>query len=543
MITDADLLPPDLLPSSEDSSLEDSNPLLSNTLLPQLEDLLPRERPSTPIMPIIASLPVSPTSPSTAISSRLLSRDKSIMIKYELDENGQPVFFITSDYRPVTIYGTTQGHHVTPYTCFIQLVLNLLENEDINDAILKISEVTNILLPDAANKTAGIFKTLEKKLEKLKQVRLRRKAATWFTRVASRAMKAFYDRGLGDSSVPEDLKSDIGAALLMGPDLEGSIRDGLKLSEITMLCDIVEEMANSVLKGLNSDEYISFLAMDGATDYNEGNRVKNARCGLFALNAIKDFLSTEGLNAIQSSYLDRIYDLTYAERSPFKRGLKKLLGLLPVTDYNESRGEEFDRQIKALENRDKKELLKFITDRLKTINIKELATRLIIDLFDFKYSENVNRPDIENILAIVCARHLVIANMCFPKIFSDDKLKAKLEENFLRLGVLKEGEWENLAIATYRSGKKRKSFGADSLNYNLLIDKISELSKCERYGAMTGSLSLPELVSAKTVREEKSSKVRMDLDLTGKGDNNPSPGVSPRAAKIGSSARVRAKVS
>ena len=491
-------------------------------------------RPSTPELPILSSLnPISPLSPHFGSRVTRMIPEQEIFVDFVIEE-GEPIFYVSSD-RPDTILGKVQAKHVTPYTCFLQLIYNLLDNDDIRKAIDNVVEIANIFLPDKKNISGSIFQNYESKIKGLSDARDARKRATQFARASLqlvneinvvRPQLASELQSHASGQHPEFTSGQVVeesiSIIQSNPSFETHIRELMRAHEVRLLCDLVKEMTNTILKELNKDEFTSFLAADDDKDPNEGSKVRNARCGLHSLDQLINLIGRTDERP-EAQDLERIYDLTFTERSQFKTGLKTLLGLLPATnDAIKSEGEKFDREIKQFKVKSKERLLIFIREKLSKIDTGLVASHLVIDLFDFKFSSYGSKDDIQNILPAVCARHLAIINKCFPGLSSNKDLKVKLEENFLRLGVLNKSGWDQLEIVTARP-KKGLDSNSSNLNFNSLVKKITKLSQTEKYSQMVQCLSLTELASQSDhkVKRRRSGDDQKQLDSQDIANDNP----------------------
>ncbi len=185
------------------------------------------------------------------------------------------------------------------------------------------------------------------------------------------------------------------------------------------------------------------------------------------------------------------------------------------TTERKSQGAKFDRAIAKFEKQEsQKELLIFIINKLKTIDVSDVIGKLVTELFDFKYSQHRTKPDIMRTLSIVCARHLAIIGKCFLNINSED-LQKEWQKGFLINGALKEYEWDKFLVMTATRGKKQSA--VKPLSFTLLVEEINRLSDDPRYSKMEECLSLESSVKA-TVEKRKSEYPKTILDY---GDPNP----------------------
>jgi hypothetical protein len=278
------------------------------------------------------------------------------------------------------------------------------------------------------------------------------------------------------------------------------VKQSLKASEDNLRYKLAAKISDTFLRELNMDDYVAFAKVT-ESDPQEANRVKYSVYALSSLNkllglvSIKDLVQLEAkqiVNKIADQDLDKIHEQIFLSNSKFKTGLKRLLGLLPETEETKIALSEFDKKIKGFEEEaNKKELLIFIFEKLKTIDIKGKASELVISLFDFKYLDHQADHEILKTLSIVCIRHLAIINQCFPNISANPDLKAKLEEGFLENGVLKKSGWENFEAKIKTA--TRSGFQLKRLDFNLLVAKIKEISQTGKYCEMAKCLSLAEL--------------------------------------------------
>ncbi len=502
---------------------------IPNTLM---TDAAPSTPPRTPIKTISSESinPISPQSPSFFLKVMPMTDDSETFVNFELDENNEPIFYITSN-RPNTRYGRRQAEHATPYTCLIEMIYNALQGEEIYSAITKVVEIVNIFLPDKEMTFGDIVQNHDAKITELTVAREARKSATQLTRAGhhiaselkhmspklTEELKSHQSEQFPEFTSAEVIDRNIGiieAGYLN--DIGNKIKKAMRNSETTTLCNLAKEIANKTLIELNKDDFVAFLATDGSDkDSKEGSRVRNARCGLYSLNQLINLLpkASTTIEQISDQEPEKIHDLTFAERSRFKTGLKVLLGLLPVANEEiKAKGNKFDKEIKELENKDTKELLKFIREKLDEIDIQKVASQLVIDLFDFKHDSKSAIADVPHVLSIICIRHLAIMSICFPKISANTELKAELERNFLNLGVLQQSGWNNLEVAVQTKSKKRPVQSA-KLDFRSLVQKIKLLSEDEKYSKMAKRLSLTEL--SETPSETIASQKRLKPEKQG----------------------------
>jgi hypothetical protein len=155
-------------------------------------------------------------------------------------------------------------------------------------------------------------------------------------------------------------------------------------------------------------------------------------------------------------------------------------------------------------------LLTFLLKKLKEINIIAVASDLVIDLFDFKLTDNRRITNKKQVLPIVCARHLAIVKHCFPKLHEDQTLSKKLEINFLEKGVLEKSEWNQFQILLANKDKKGKK-EKTNLDLDLLIKLILELLGNPKYSNMVKTLSVNQETSVeKTSRKRTRNQISSD---------------------------------
>jgi hypothetical protein len=478
--------------------------------------------------------PPSPITPSRRSRYQATTQETEPLIDFVIDNaTFEPTFYVSSK-RPYTEHGLRkQEAHASPYICFLHMVYNLMTNNDIKLAPERILAIVNIFLPDQEDRFNVIVQNYRDRIKELldpserKIVNQVNRSTIGLTDELSRLLDDSTFKALLESmpSATFPHLTSLGAIksyhqiISVNRDKLSKVKKTLSFNEVNLLCQLIKDMANEMLKSMNMDTAVSFLKIE-ESDSKDSDPVKIARYGLCALDILIGLLPSnyaslkneEIIEQITDLDVEKIHEITSISNSQFKTGLKKLCGLLPAnTDARKSEGGKFDRKIKKLEQKDdKKELLIFIIEKLRVINVVGTISKLVTELFDFKYCQHQQTPDIMHILAIVCAKHLAIAGQCFLNLSSED-LKKEWQKSFLTDGVLKENGWSQFQVMT--AGNRKSSKVVRTLDSNLLIQEINGLSSDPKYSKIVECLSLEDSVKA-TDRKRKSGVSETILDST-----------------------------
>jgi hypothetical protein len=527
------------------AAMDVSNDATPDALYSNPAYLLPDDSPATPTRSsYLNDLPPvlmwSPTSPKTRSQGKKATQQSETFVDFQFVEC-ELVFFVSS-HRTNTAFGIKQGDHATPYACFARLLCNLMEGDDLDKVPDKIVEITKIFLPEEAKLFDKILTDYHKK-NPLKREQRKNITQTYRSAISAQSIVKKIMPEIAQFLTPEELvrlNFDLGI-IEDNQEALPELREALKLNEIRSLAELIKKMANKALEKMNSDQHVSFLRSDSA-ETKKSNPIKTSLCGLSALDRLISVLPTnynslardDLMQNIQSEDLQKVAELVFESHSKFKTGLKRLFGLLPSTEENQVEAVAFDRRIQGFKGNNLG-LMAFIIGKLQAVKVEDVGCQLIIDLFDFSFLEHAADANILETLAIISIKHLAIISKCFPAIGNNPDLKIKLEESFLRDGVLNQNGWDKFQVNT--------TIGKSLLDFDLLMQKIIEISKKPKYQAMAKCLSLDNLKDkmSQNIKKRKEPETSLDSSVA---DNHNELGDSSASAitgQAGLGSRVAAK--
>ncbi len=300
---------------------------------------------------------------------------KDFYVKTSVNTQTGGLSFAVSKLRPDTYLGRQQGAHITAYIVFVTAILETVDEQSIHDiphlltAIARqfIPEDDRIELNQRIETTHTLPERFEKNYRKTLTAELRNKSV--------------------DERKVQQIKKD------------------MKIAQAVYLANLIDDLSNEVLKGINQSEHVLYLRpgkKDAASLGAEGAKIRTAMQGLRAIQYVINWNSETELKAAL---------LEEFKEGNLRSGLRAFLNIHPKTKISNKRIDNFfetyfnsseEHTQEALSSRKSRtqtrklgeqslfartnSLVELRTDGIANSTLKTIS-KLMFDLFDFDYYE------------------------------------------------------------------------------------------------------------------------------------------------------------
>ena len=369
-----------------------SNTADDNEPLSQSRDLFFSPAVTTPGRSSMGSI----SSQQSTLQSIAAQISKSILLRFEIDEDNKIKIITNREQRPNTDIAGSQGDHVTAYITLLQAICSMLDGEDVHEAPKMLFDVTKCFLDNADIMligNQGRLISFEEKLAEIKTLffpREIRKDLTKYLRIIREIKPESIPDNAKFKEAIEFLSKQEGGILLLNIN---QLRDCIKRSNQSIFAQLVVEVGEKFLEKYNTLSTAAFPKLRIVKDQsgkllkgsNEGNRVKGAMKYLRLINkliALKNVLNIASKKEDKIELMDEFIEQCENIIKTSKPNIKYDEAV--NTDFQKFLNLSFSSTQEVALKRNPDDLLKYLESKdLVNINAEQIG-RWFNDLFDFK---------------------------------------------------------------------------------------------------------------------------------------------------------------